>query len=135
MSKKQKKIRGGGLVYSTNKETMEDLFAGINLGSGQIESHAENLDAEETNSPPIYLQDRVRVWIDRKSRGGKEVTIIQGIQAPEDYLKEIATYIKTKCGVGGSVKAEEIIIQGNQRDKVIAILIDRGFKDVKKAGG
>ncbi|MCB0666455.1 MAG: translation initiation factor [Saprospiraceae bacterium] len=132
MSKKSKKIKGGGLVYSTNKETMEDLFSGINVGSnstGDTENEKDQKGFEYTST------DKVRIWIDRKSRGGKEVTIIQGISADVDSLKELATKIKTKCGVGGSVKDLEIIIQGNQRDKVIEILQKEGFKDVKKAGG
>lgn len=136
MSKKSKKIKGGGIVYSTDKETMANLFAGIQIGSdsSQIESEEEKQNEPHQPLNPSR-KDKVRVWIDRKSRGGKEVTIIEGIDAESDELKDLATFIKTSCGVGGSVKDKEIIIQGNQRDKVVDILIKKGFKDVKKAGG
>lgn len=125
MNKKAKKIKGGGMVYSTDKETMENLFTGFNL------------DKNEEKSPTVKetFPDKVRVWIDRKSRGGKEVTIIAGINRNDEQLKELATLIKSKCGVGGSAKDGEILIQGNQREKVVKILVDQGFKDVKKAGG
>ena len=133
MSKKSKKIKGGGMVYSTDEDTMANLFAGIKIntpGESIIEDEQESIQ-----DSPHYLKDRVRVWIDRKSRGGKEVTIIEGISAHEDVLKDLATFIKTRCGVGGSVKDQDIIIQGNQRDKIVDILLKKGFKDVKKAGG
>ncbi len=125
MNKKAKKIKGGGMVYSTDKETMENLFTGFNLDKNEEKDPI----AKET------FPDKVRVWIDRKSRGGKEVTIIAGINRNDDQLKELATLIKSKCGVGGSAKDGEILIQGNQREKVVKILVDQGFKDVKKAGG
>ncbi len=125
MNKKAKKIKGGGMVYSTDKETMENLFTGFNLDKNE----------EKASVTKETFPDKVRVWIDRKSRGGKEVTIIAGIIRNDEQLKELATLIKTKCGVGGSAKDGEILIQGNQREKIVKILVDQGFKDVKKAGG
>lgn len=132
MNKKSKKIKGGGLVYSTDKETMENLFAGIHLG-GETETTSSGTESDDGGFD--YANDQVRVWIDRKSRGGKEAIIIQGITAEPELLKELSTWLKIKCGVGGNVKNDEIIIQGKQRDKVIDLLRERGFKDVKKAGG
>lgn len=132
MNKKSKKIKGGGLVYSTDKETMENLFAGIDLG-GETETTSSGTESDDGGFD--YANDQVRVWIDRKSRGGKEAIIIQGITAEPELLKELSTWLKIKCGVGGNVKNDEIIIQGKQRDKVIDLLRERGFKDVKKAGG
>ncbi len=125
MSKKSKKIKGGGLVYSTDPDTMESLFSGLQLNSGK----------DESRITPGKIKDKVRIWIDRKSRGGKEVTVIEGIQRSDEQLKELATMIKAKCGVGGSAKDGQILIQGNQREKVLAILQEQGFTDVKKAGG
>jgi translation initiation factor 1 len=125
MSKKTKKIKGGGLVYSTDPDTMESLFSGLQLDSGK----------DESLTVPGKITDKVRVWIDRKSRGGKEVTVIEGIQRSDEQLRKLATLIKAKCGVGGSAKDGQILIQGNQRDKVLAILWEQGFNDVKKAGG
>ncbi len=130
MGKKSKKIRGGGLVYSTDPETMSDLFSGIKLNQG--EDKDENTPADMKKK---QYDDEVRVWIDRKGRGGKEVTLVKGIGRPDSYLKDIAKDIKSQCGVGGTAKNGEIIIQGNHRDKVVDILKKKGFVNTKKAGG
>lgn len=126
MSKKSKKVKGGGLVYSTDKETMSGIFSTIKLAG----SASEN----PTKKRKQYSDD-VRVWIDRKGRGGKEVTLVKGIKRPDSQLKDIAKIIKSKCGVGGTAKSGEIIIQGNHRDKVVQILLEQGFVNTKKAGG
>lgn len=112
MKKKDK----GGLVYSTNPD---------------FEYREEK---EETASLPPQ-QQKLRVMIDRKQRGGKEVTLVTGFIGPEEELAELGKYLKTRCGVGGSAKDGEIIVQGNQRDKVVQLLIEKGFTQTKKAGG
>ncbi len=76
----------------------------------------------------------VRLRLERKGRGGKTVTIIEGIAGSEDLLKELAKELKRSCGVGGSVKNGLIEIQGDVRDPVKDKLESKGFK-VKKAGG
>ena len=80
-------------------------------------------------------QQKLRVQIDRKQRKGKEVTIISGFIGSEDDLETLEKTLKTKCGVGGSAKDGEIIIQGDQVTKVLAILLDLGYKNTKKSGG
>jgi translation initiation factor 1 len=77
----------------------------------------------------------LRVHIDRKSRGGKEVTLITGWTYTEAKLEELGKLLKTKCGVGGTVKDNEVIIQGNHREKIMKILSELGYKNAKKAGG
>ena len=116
MSKKNKKKRVG-VVYSTNPDYDYDYSSN---------------DEQESIMPD---QQKLRVAIDRKQRKGKEVTLITGFIGPEDELKALGKLLKSKCGVGGSVKEGEIIIQGNQRDKVVGILLDEGFKHTKKARG
>ncbi len=115
MGKKDKNRRG--VVYSTDPN--------FNY-SYNDDSEAEAIEPE---------QQQLRIFLDRKRRKGKEVTLITGFQGPDEDLKELGKFLKTKCGVGGSVKDGEIIIQGNHRDRVLALLIEKGYKKSKKSGG
>jgi len=105
-----------GMVYSSNPDF-------------NYEADDENL--EET--PDNNKQD-LRVLRDSKKRKGKTVTLVTGFVGHEDDLKELGKLLKTKCGVGGTVKDGEIMIQGDFRDKIFDILKSEGYK-VKKAGG
>lgn len=117
MSKKSKKNRIG-VVYSTNDNYDYDH----NDGADEMEDIAPN-------------QQKLRVMIDRKQRGGKEVTLVTGFMGSEDSLKELGKFLKQKCGVGGSAKNGEMIVQGNQRDKVVKLLKDKGYTQTKASGG
>lgn len=115
MSKK-KRESADGIVYSTNPDFK------IN--------YIEDTD-EETLAPS---QQNLKIWLDRKQRGGKTVTLIKDFVGTQKDLEDLSKMLKTKCGVGGSAKDGEIILQGDFRDKVLDILTKAGYKS-KKAGG
>lgn len=104
---KKKRIN---VVYSTNPD--------FNYESGQTEE-PETLAPEKQN---------LRIVLDSRQRAGKTVTIIQGFVGKEDDLKELGKLLKNKCGVGGSIKDNEIIIQGALKDKILAILKENHYR-------
>lgn len=104
------------VVYSTNPE---------------FQYNFEEDQEAETLEPKFQ---KLYVSIDRKQRGGKEVTLVEGFIGGEDDLKELAKLLKSKCGVGGTAKDGEIIIQGNFKEKVFDLLVKEGYH-VKKKGG
>lgn len=83
---------------------------------------------EETAQIVPPAKQKLRVALDRRNRGGKQVTVVADFKGTEDQLIELGKILKTKCGVGGSAKDGEIIIQGDQRTKIVQILTDMGYK-------
>lgn len=110
-----RKNKGNGMVYSTNSN---------------YEFENEN---EEMDTLPNQEQE-LKVYIDRKNRGGKAVTLVKGFIGSSEDLNALGKKLKTACGVGGNCKDGEIIIQGEKRDKVMDILTKQNYK-VKRVGG
>ncbi len=90
-------------------------------------------DEPETTTPPPN-QQTLKVLRDSKQRGGKTVTLVEGFVGADDDLKELGRQLKQACGVGGTAKDGQIIVQGDFRDKILALLQAQGYK-VKRVGG
>lgn len=86
---------------------------------------------EEVVETPDKKQQKLRVSIEKKGRGGKTVTLVNGFRGTEDDLKELGKLLKTRCGVGGSVKEGEIIIQGEFKQRIIELLKAEGYTQTK----
>ena len=112
MAKKNKK----NIVYSTNPN---------------FDYEYEEDEVIETLPPN---QQKLKVLLDKKQRKGKVVTLIEGFIGDEEDLKALGKMLKSKCGVGGSAKDGEILIQGEHRDKIMEILKSEGY-NVKRVGG
>ena len=92
------------------------------------------LDDEEEQTTLQPSQQRLRVQLDRKNRGGKVVTLVTRLIGTEDDLKELGKFLKSKCGVGGSAKDGEIIVQGDFKQKVLELLKKEGYTQTKTVG-
>ncbi len=101
----------GGLVYSTGSMPQH------------VVEHVELAHAEQN----------LRVWLEKNHRGGKIACVVKGFVGSDQALEELAKFLKTKCGTGGSAKNGEIVIQGDHREKIVQLLLDKGYP-TKKAG-
>jgi translation initiation factor 1 len=114
MAKKNDWKKRDGVVYST---------------SSDFDYQYQQNQDEETLSPK---QQNLRVSLDKHARAGKQVTLVTGFSGSSDDLEKLGKLIKTKCGVGGSVKDGEVVIQGDLRDKVLQLLIKEGYEKSKR---
>ena len=112
MSKKNKPDTRG-FVYSTNPDF-------------SFEPEQNNVDTL------LPAQQKLKVRLDTKHRAGKAVTLVEGFVGKEEDLESLGKKLKSFCGTGGSAKEGEIIVQGDQREKVIQWLAKNNYKNVKK---
>jgi translation initiation factor 1 len=111
-----KKDKNGGLVYSTNP----------NFNPGEEDEENDDVTLKPN-------QQQLKVYLDRLG-GGKFVSRINGFTGKTGDIELLGKLLKQKCGVGGTVKDREILIQGDHREKIILLLLKEGYK-AKKAGG
>lgn len=104
-----------GIVYSTNPDFVFET-------------------EEESNETLKPSAQKLRVALDKKQRGGKKVTLVSGFVGSDFDLAVLGKELKTACGVGGSVKDGDILIQGDFRDRVVGLLVDKGYTNTKKSG-
>ena len=118
MSKKKtnNNVNTNGIVYSTDPD---------------FKPEAENTNEERTLPAS---EQKLRVMLDKKQRAGKAVTLVEGYTGKTEDLESLGKTLKTFCGTGGSVKDGLIIIQGDQREKVLLWLQKNGYKNAKRSG-
>ena len=109
----KKKANSNGIVYSTDPDFRQE----------------EEQVPQETLTP---RQQKLKVRLDTRQRAGKAVTLVEGFVGPTEELESLGRQLKTHCGTGGSVKDGEIIVQGDQRDKITQWLIAKGYTSTKR---
>lgn len=115
MTKKNQWKQREGVVYSTREDFQYEIRQAY----------------EPATLPP--KQQQLKVLLDKSGRAGKTVTLVTGFVGTTDDLETLGKNLKGKCGVGGSVKNGEIMLQGDQRDKLVKLLQQDGYK-VKRVG-
>lgn len=91
-------------------------------------------EEEQTVETLAPNKQKLRVWLDTKKRAGKVATLITGFIGTAEDLEELGKKLKNFCGTGGSAKDHEIIVQGDQREKITQWLLKNGYANTKKAG-
>lgn len=110
----KRKSSGGGIVYSTDPD-----YKPID----------ETREEGQTLQP---AQQKLRLRLDTKHRSGKAVTLVEDFSGTDEDLEKLGKQLKTYCGTGGSVKDGQVIIQGDQREKVLQWLTKNGYKNTKR---
>lgn len=108
------------------------------MGSSEPEEEQNGSNGTENaagiNQPGETINkkaQKLRLAMERAGRGGKTVTIVRGFTGPDEALEELCKYLKQRLGIGGSVKEGEIILQGDQRPKVVELLKSAGYSNTK----
>ena len=107
------KLSISGIVYSTDPEFKPEFL-------------------ENKTSTLLPAEQLLKVQLETKHRGGKTVTLLQGFTGGHSDLEILGKKLKSHCGTGGSVKDGIIIIQGDNRDKIVQWLLKNGYKNVRK---
>ncbi len=105
------------------------------IPGGIVYSTEPTFDFDETTDEIITLpaaQQNLRIKLDAKQRAGKVVTLVQGFEGKAADLEELSKKLKSYCGTGGSVKENEIIVQGDNREKIVSWLLKQGYLKAKK---
>jgi translation initiation factor 1 len=105
-----------GVVYSTQSD------------------YVYNYGEKKEEVTPLPAFQILRVGLEKKGRAGKEVTLIHGFKGTAEDRKSLADLLKKKCGVGGSIEEETIVLQGDKRDFVVKTLLGLGYAQTKKSG-
>lgn len=112
-----------------NKKIKPDIRGFVYSTDPNFSFETEEEKTLETLAP---AQQKLKVRLDTKNRGGKAVTLVEGFKGTEGDLVELGKKLKNFCGTGGSAKESEIIIQGDQREKVLQWLLKNEYKNTKK---
>lgn len=111
-----------------------DVLFQLKFDESQHNEVRQTSEIIEKSSSYNYKSE-IRIWLEKKHRAGKPVSLVTGIEASETDIKELAKMLKKKMGVGGTTEGNNILIQSQNRDDIIKFLTSKGFKNIKKAGG
>ena len=112
-----------------NKKNKSDKLGFVYSTDPNFQFQNEEERVEQTLPPQ---QQKLKIRLDTKHRGGKAVTLVEGFRGTEDDLETLGKSMKNFCGTGGAAKDKEIIIQGDQREKVLQWLLKNGYKNAKR---
>lgn len=114
------------------KKSFDDLASLKLIFSTNPDAINQDEEPEETVNSTPYEKQQLRIHLDKKHRAGKEVTLIQGFDMNDDELENMAKQLKSKCGIGGGVTDDGmILLQGDQRKKLPDVLSKMGFKKIR----
>ena len=108
----------------------EKLGAAFGINADEVAAEADNAGNDNATAGSAVEQQgkaRVNILLDKKGRHGKQATLVTDLNVDDEALKDLARELKTLCGVGGSARGGEILIQGDRRQQVLEILKNKGF--------